>query len=1697
MSVKDALSPIFDFIKGSTTGLITAVSETDGLISLLGDRISTTGQLIKTFIKDAGDITGATNKIKSIQDLILGENDAETAAKIKKATRQLDTWLYGSFDAFGDRIPGAIEKGLDTVKDNPLLTGAAVGGLSLGLFFPETTIAALRLAGIGLGIAAVSVMAGAFKKGLPIVLLISALQIAPDAEDQEAQERIKKVGENLVLGIKSLFSDEVLKDVDGGSSIFENVGSALESFGSGIVKQIFGSEFESEVANALVGAITAGMIAGAFGFGPAKLAFAAIGNAIVGGIKGSKAFSTFRTSFVTELFGPPNSYKASVEKAGTGVAKAFRAGFSVLAVGELFDASADNFIGEPQTISDKFGRALSKGALQGIAAAASTGIGNNPIILFASAIAGALTQSVYLVFTDPEIKSAARELGAELFEGFKDRFFGRKLTVEESADIATTALLNNSTNTKLEENAADVLQNSQDENDRELGRLLRGKLLDNQLIKELDISLKRLNSAIEGDKGSVAEDSARFRYLLKFAEVIERTPLDQQGALLQQFNNELEKFNDIDIVGNKLLRQINTLGRDIFIELRNGVYSATTSSFKSRTNLNGLATGGFVRGEGGPTDDRIPTMLSNGEYVVNAATVSKYGVGFLDALNSGKSLQFRAPGGLMGTATDVGTQGLNRLEAFIQAQGMQDQTFAEFAGSFLQVNPSEAQAWMDLHAPYLSHLSNEKLGNPVAWSEFTEITGIKTLGDIDNYFRSTGMTAIGDGLFNSFDTTINALREVLAGYNVKIPYFPTDKSEVPEFLFDSLELISKGFQYYGNLASQSMESAVKASGNFLTKKEPVNWDSEFGKALANGLIEAPKGLLYGAALGTTTFGIDKLLVQPIKGLFGLGKGIWDIVSGVPSGKVNKAGGGFLNIAKVLGGGVSFALRSLLTKSLAGYALHTAKYSAYGGGLYFLKGALDHYIGRGLFNPNRLDELEPEKKESWYDRFTGMFSDTKNMSPTGSSKRKPIFTALRATPDVERIDASKAILDSLPFNDESIEQISGYKRSAFEKQLNAYKNKITDRFENEEGGFFYNTSVPNPWSSKVVIADSQGYTDSIGVPIPLMDMYTKRLEDTNSLYDFFTSYNVGLHETKHALDFLTSAMNNPGYWAENGSTYKPGVFKGQLYSHYTDTMAMVDNMGSVLSNETKANLFAKTMSIAPAAALNDTISKSHGSYILKLHKTLDDDLMDKAVSIFGVDNYKDFVEKAINSTKQLRKEAPTNALIGAIQSGEDAINSALLRHNSFISDYFDRKNGIKKYANGGYVTGEGGPRDDKIPALLSNKEFVVNADATSKFRPILEAINSGSFGRFQAGTSSKPLSKSDQAKVESLQEAIGINKNALKQVSIAIQNYSSELFKLESGTIEAYEAGQKLQGAYLEQRKLQSNIEAYESEINYIRSENAKVAKKAASAVKGLTDELKALIESGNETANTFKDDFQRGLLEAFKTGDFDAFGESILDSFTTGVLDQFTSGLTDTIFKDLIGQADEDGNVKTPKILDKIFGGSKELGQTGEVSKELGTTSSDLLSVIKDIPKLFSGIFKGFGENLGKVFGNISSIFSGGSLGLGGGSGGSGGLGTLLNMGLSFFGLPAFLNNGGIVPNTPYSKIGVDSVPAMLTPGEMVIPADRVKSMNQESNRNTQQFNINVQGDVSRQTRKEIVRMIPQITSGVNMTNKENNYKRS
>lgn len=62
----------------------------------------------------------------------------------------------------------------------------------------------------------------------------------------------------------------------------------------------------------------------------------------------------------------------------------------------------------------------------------------------------------------------------------------------------------------------------------------------------------------------------------------------------------------------------------------------------------------------------------------------------------------------------------------------------------------------------------------------------------------------------------------------------------------------------------------------------------------------------------------------------------------------------------------------------------------------------------------------------------------------------------------------------------------------------------------------------------------------------------------------------------------------------------------------------------------------------------------------------------------------------------------------------------------------------KFADGGLVTGEGTSRSDSIPAMLSNGESVINAQATSLYAPLLSAINESTGGAQIGARTGAPL-----------------------------------------------------------------------------------------------------------------------------------------------------------------------------------------------------------------------------------------------------------------------------------------------------------------------------------------------------------------------
>ena len=281
-------------------------------------------------------------------------------------------------------------------------------------------------------------------------------------------------------------------------------------------------------------------------------------------------------------------------------------------------------------------------------------------------------------------------------------------------------------------------------------------------------------------------------------------------------------------------------------------------------------------------------------------------------------------------------------------------------------------------------------------------------------------------------------------------------------------------------------------------------------------------------------------------------------------------------------------------------------------------------------------------------------------------------------------------------------------------------------------------------------------------------------------------------------------------------------------------------------------------------------------------------------------------------------------------------------------------------------------------------------------------------------------------------------------------------------------------------------------------------------------------------------DHLKGKFAAGKNG-LQSLVSGILDQFTSGVIDTFTKGLLDPFLgKDspLFSSLRELGGglVKGGLSLGKeATGGGKGLWDTitGSLGSLFGNTAKDTVGP--------SMIVSAISASTGAIVAAISSSAISGGLSAGGGLtavssmfkvGNSGGLADIFAG--DFLGLPGFATGG---PITGQGTGTSDSIPALLSNGEFVVNAaatSRNRTLLHAINDGTiarfatgglvgmdavpeikgpsmvaperskgdaakeqQVINIHITGDISRQTRTEIMKMLPQIAAGVNQTNRE------
>lgn len=256
---------------------------------------------------------------------------------------------------------------------------------------------------------------------------------------------------------------------------------------------------------------------------------------------------------------------------------------------------------------------------------------------------------------------------------------------------------------------------------------------------------------------------------------------------------------------------------------------------------------------------------------------------------------------------------------------------------------------------------------------------------------------------------------------------------------------------------------------------------------------------------------------------------------------------------------------------------------------------------------------------------------------------------------------------------------------------------------------------------------------------------------------------------------------------------------------------------------------------------------------------------------------------------------------------------------------------------------------------------------------------------------------------------------------------------------------------------------------------------------GLGSDNKIFEEFATNSAEAVKESFKEGLTEAVISGDVMGGLESIANMFTMEVMNTFSNSLVNAVW--------EAFNLEDifAGIFTNVDGFGSKVGSVITSSATQGVEAS-APSLTSGLTGILGGLFKGAGSMLTGAFKFIGAMFGGGFA--------SGGLIAGPGSGTSDSILAA-VSNGEYIINAASTRkylpileaINKGSLPAFALGGPVGnLPADL--SSSRESKRDSQQvFNINITGDISRQTRSEIIKMLPEIANGVRGVDRERGRK--
>ncbi len=388
-----------------------------------------------------------------------------------------------------------------------------------------------------------------------------------------------------------------------------------------------------------------------------------------------------------------------------------------------------------------------------------------------------------------------------------------------------------------------------------------------------------------------------------------------------------------------------------------------------------------------------------------------------------------------------------------------------------------------------------------------------------------------------------------------------------------------------------------------------------------------------------------------------------------------------------------------------------------------------------------------------------------------------------------------------------------------------------------------------------------------------------------------------------------------------------------------------------------------------------------------------------------------------------------------------------------------KKHIGKYATGGHVTGPGSGTSDDIPAMLSNGEFVINAQSTKKNRALLEAINDGG-GISKFANGGYVRNKSDQG-TQSYQfmqfakggsfdfsETMGKWVNHLDMATPAVKQVVEQMEYLRDNS-------ENLSKQEILKHDYTRRINRALIELNKNKKEEAIVTADSTGAVRDMGEAAKTVANEWKGMGQELTGPIKQAFME----------GGSIKDGLKMGLHNLFTK--------------------MAGKFLDQAFKPMEDA-----LDSFINNLTSQEGGLFGGISNLFSGT--GSGSSGG---GFLSGLFGGGSTSTGSSGGGL----------FDFIG--GLFNDGGIVPQylatggvaTSNGPKGSDTVPAWLTPGEVVLNAGQQKNVANAMGANGgavyNTYNLEVTGNVDQRAIEQIRNIIQSSPNQVN--NAANTGKRN